>query len=124
MATFADEPVSESRQPKLALPFRISESTSAVTVTLRVTPLVVPVVNEPTLDPYESDCAAFHVSDPLHVEPTVVTSIVRDDPGAPVIVTVSVAESAPPVDGMLQLERSNRMNAQFYFPDLGETASV
>src|SRR3954447_10420187 len=99
-------------------------STSAVTFTLRVTPLVLPVVKEERGPPYDSDCAPVHVSEPLHVDATLVTSIVCEEPGPLVTVSVSVAESAPPVAGMLQLERSNLTNAHSSLPDFGETASV
>src|SRR4051812_7440744 len=102
----------------------MSASTAAGPFPVPVTPLVVALVDEAREPPYDSDCAPVHVSEPLHEEATLVTSIVCEEPGPLVIVRVSVAESAPPVAGMLQLERSNLTNAHCSLPDLGETASV
>src|SRR5690349_1209118 len=95
-----------------------------VTATLLVTLFVVPVVNEAVVDPYVKVWASFQVEVPLHVVSTGATSIVLVDPGAEVIRTLSVAESAPPVAGMLQLERSKRTSDHRRCELRGETERV
>jgi hypothetical protein len=104
-------PVSLMRQPKFADGFLIHESTSTVTVTAFAVFPVVPVVNVFVGEPYESDCAAVQVNDVVHDVSTGVTVIVRPA-GVDVMKSVRVAVSAPPVVGIAQLVRSNRMNVQ------------
>ena len=69
------------RQPKLEALFLINASRSAVTVTVFVTPLVVPVANDAIAAPYESAWAPFHVERAAHGERTGVTSSVWLEPG-------------------------------------------
>ena len=98
-----------TRQPKFADVFLISASTSAVTGMLSVERCSsFPVANVVVAEPYESVCAIVHVN-PVsdHAVSTGVTVIVRLF-GVLVTTSFSVAESAPPVVGMLQLERSKR----------------
>src|SRR5690349_4821977 len=100
----------------------MSASTSAVTVTLFVTLLVVPVVIDANDEPV--DGTVFQVVEPLHVLVIVETSSVRLEPGAVVMRRFSVAESAPPVAGIAQLDRSKRTSIQVRFPVFGPTLSV
>src|SRR4051812_27430772 len=100
----------------------MSASTSAVTVTLFVTLLAVPVVNDANEGPAAG--AVFQGVVPLHVFEIVETSSVRLEPGAVVMCRFSVAESAPPVVGIAQLERSKRTSSHWRLPDFGLTPSV
>src|SRR4051794_29770273 len=100
----------------------MSASASAVTVTLFVTLLVVPVVIVANEEPVDGN--VFHVVVPLQVLEIVATSSVWLEPGAVVMRKFSVAESAPPVVGMVQLERSKRTSSHWRLLDFGLTASV
>src|SRR5581483_6350684 len=103
-------------------PFLISASTSAVTVTLFVTLLVVPVVIDANGEPV--DGTVFHVVEPVQLLVIVETSSVRLEPGALVIVRLSCALSAPAVEGRPQLDRSNRTRSQVRLFVFGPTLSV
>src|SRR5262249_50065559 len=121
VSVFALPMASLSRQPKFAVPLLISASTSTVTATLRVAGAVVPVVNVAVVLPYASVCAPFQVVVPFQVVRTGVTLIVRLEFAASVTRRLRVAESAPPVVGMPQLERSKRMNVQVWLLFFGLT---
>src|SRR5690348_4683606 len=83
----------------------IHASTSAVTGMLRVV-LLVPVANVVVGDAAKPGIE-FHVVDPDQLAPIGKTASVREKPGVAVITSFSVAESAPPLDGIPQLDRSN-----------------
>src|SRR5581483_3512660 len=97
-------------------------STSAVTVTLLVAGAAVPVVIDANGEPVVG--SVFHVVDSFQLLVIVETSSDWLEPGADVIVKFRTAESAPPLAGMLQLERLKRMSAHVRLFDFGPTLSV
>src|SRR2546422_698791 len=104
----------------------MSASMSIVTGKLFVTLFVVPVVNVVVVEPYVRLVAAlkFAREAPVQMLSTGVTVSVRSDAGAFVIRSESVAVSAPPVVGMLQLERSKWTNVHIWAPAPGATFIV
>ena len=97
------------RQPKAAAGVLMNASTSAVTVMGSGTSLVVPVATLAVDGPYVSASAVAKGRFEGQVLCTGASVSVLLVFGAVVSKRVSVAESAPPVVGMLQLLKSNLM---------------